>query len=756
MRLVADPIWPWPFVIIASVALLALVLTTYRSRVRHLPGWSRRLLVGLRLVAALALIFAMLRLAVQWSETDKDSAAYIVLGDASRSMGTKDGPADMSRRAALLKALRDNKPQLELLGEEIELRYYDFAQEAAATDVPAETPDGEQTAIGAVLQSILKQTERQQILGAILMSDGAQRALPPYDDDPRMVARQLAERMVPVHTVGFGASGLTGSTLDVAVEDMLVDPLVFEKKVVPVTARLRVAGAAGRNIAVRLLVEDRSGKQLGESGEMKLAPPAPNAQPTAELQTQRNSDVLPVELSFVPSQAGEYKIAVEAVPLDGELLTRNNRVETIITVRKGGVNVAYFDIARPEQKFIRMVNGSDKIQLDFQLVRSGPFRGQTVIDPQWFEPGRYDVYMIGDVAADVFGPRLLRELAARVEEGAGLIMTGGNLSFGPGGYALTPLADSLPVEMNASEIQTGDDFNPELHSLEPLQMLPTEAGLMHFVMRLDAGAKNRERWLALAQLEGANRLRKKSELVQVLAQTADGFPLLLAQEVGRARVMAFAADTTWQWFLAGEEEAHQRFWRQVILWLARKEMDADQAVWARIEPRNYSPGAAVTIQFGARTESGEPIPDAEFTAEVIGPDAEPASLAPQRSGDEHTADFPETRQPGDYWVRISARKGDSVLGFAQTRFIVDARDLELDNPSADLALLQEISAVTGGTSMSPEDFGSFLTRLLQEGINNPEITKVTRLTLWDNWWFLLGFVALMTAEWFVRKHRGLV
>ena len=46
--------------------------------------------------------------------------------------------------------------------------------------------------------------------------------------------------------------------------------------------------------------------------------------------------------------------------------------------------------------------------------------------------------------------------------------------------------------------------------------------------------------------------------------------------------MAFAADSTWLWYLGGQHEAHQRFWQQVVLWLAHKDTQGDEAVWAKL------------------------------------------------------------------------------------------------------------------------------------------------------------------------------
>jgi uncharacterized membrane protein len=588
-----------------------------------------------------------------------------------------------------------------------------------------------------------------------LLSDGAQRAAAPNNADPRAQAMLYGRQRVPIYTVGFGGSGVSGSAFDLSVEDLLVDPLVFEKKTVPVSARVRVLGAPGRKIAVRLLVEDRAGKARGEIGEMKVPPAGINAKPSAQVETATNAEVIPVELSFVPDQPGEFKIAIEVEPIEGELKQQNNRQQTIISVQAGGINAAYFDTIRAEMKWINAVNTSDKIQLDAYVVAAGARTGGTTIDPRAFEPGRYDAYIIGDLPAEAFGPQLLRMLAARVEEGAGLLMTGGLRSFDAGGYANTPLADLLPVELRPA----GGGMDAQAHHTGVLKMVPTELGLRQYVMRLDSPAANLELWRSLPPLQGANRLRRKPVgLAEVWAQTADGYPLLLAHEVGQARVAAFAGDTTWRWYLGGFEQAHQRFWRQMILWLSRKEMQGDDPVWVRVDPRNFAPGQEVEAVFGARTDKGQPIPDATFRVEAIGPDGEKHELAPRRGNVESTANIARTQLPGDYWVHVSASKDEQLLGFdAWTRFIVDARDRELDNPAADPVLLEELATLSGGSTMPAEQLASFLKRQFEEyGFVSSDVVKYRRITLWDNWGLLLAFVSLMTTEWFFRKRRGLV
>lgn len=768
MNLVVSPVWPWQVVTLVALFLLALVLTTYPSRVRHLAVGQRRVLIGLRLTLVALLIMAMLRPEIVHSETSRQRAVLIVLGDASRSMNTPDGPGNITRRQALLKELSAVRKLFDALGDDVEIRYYDFATDLAPVKALVDRAEGDETALGAILERVGRIAQTERVAGVVLLSDGAQRARPPTAD-PCAIAKELGALQIPVYTIGFGGTGFSENTIELAIEELLVDPLVFEKKVVTVTARIRVHGVLNRPLKVRLLVEDRAGRKQGESGEMKSPPATANTKPRGTITADKNGDVASIELSYIPNRPGEFKIAVEVESPDGELQTNNNRRATIITVRQGGLNVAYFDrLLRPEHKFIRLMNRSENIQMDFFPVRTGQFAAETRIEDESFEAGSYDVYIIGDVPANTFSPQQLRALAERIREGSGFLMTGGYHNFGAGGYAATPLADLLPVQMRDSDIVPAGQVSPEQHHFKPLQMLPTARGeQQHYVMRLDVPAKNRSRWESLPPLQGANRFRVKPDaVVETLAVAADGTPLLLAHEVGQARVMAFAGDTTYQWVLRGHKEDHQRFWRQLILYLARKEFDSDQPVWVRVDPRNYTPKQRVALTFGARNDEGKPLPDADFTVDVSHTQIDPKTKKPRkrnsrpqprRSGDESTAEFLNTAEAGDYWVRVTARNEGQPLGYeAWTRFIVDALDPETDNPAADHALLKDIAELSGGQAMRPEKLASLLGRMRKEGIGNAEITQLTRTRLWDNWPFLGLFVALMSLEWLLRKKRGLV
>ncbi|HUG93732.1 MAG TPA: hypothetical protein VML55_23080, partial [Planctomycetaceae bacterium] len=153
-RLVVNPIWPWPLVAAMVVVLFAVVLTTYPQRVRHLPAGQRRLLLGLRLAAAMLLAAAVLRPEIQLRSPDERRSVLYVLVDRSRSMQTPDGPGGKSRREAAVQTIAENRGLFETLGENHEIRMLDFTGELEPADELTADADGNLTAIGGVLEAL--------------------------------------------------------------------------------------------------------------------------------------------------------------------------------------------------------------------------------------------------------------------------------------------------------------------------------------------------------------------------------------------------------------------------------------------------------------------------------------------------------------------------------------------------------------------------------------------------------------------------
>lgn len=749
MNLTTEPIWPVPLILLACAAMLVSIVIGYRRQVRQFsPAW-RRTFYALRTGIALLLVALMFRPAIVLESEDSSSAVIYVVTDASRSMTTPDEVGGATRYEAMKKLLQEAQPLLDDFGGSVEIRHREFADQITAVDQPSETADGKMTAIGAALRAIGEEANGQKVAGILFLGDGKQAAAGDNDIDPIQSAKLLGRQQFPVYAVPFGSGDITATTLDLAASELDVSRDVFVRNVVPVRMRLKSLGAQGEKVTVRLLLEVQTPTATGSVMELQpVRMDAENKTVILHVPDKRADDDV-LEFYVVPQQVGELKLAVEAVPLDNEVRRTNNRVETIIRVRQGGIRVAYFDKIRPEQKWLNSIAVSSRIQLNFMDVRTGRFRDRNEFDETWFEPGRFDAFIIGDVPAEIFGPQRLRAIRLCCDNGAGLMMTGGFENFGAGGYHRTPLAPLLPVDMSDNDQQLTDQ----------IRMQPTDAGRTDYVMQIASPDTNRQRWAQLPPLNGGNLLRPREQsLARVLAESPDQAPLLIGQSVGNCRVLAFAGDSTWEWYLYEDwaAEAYQRFWRQVIFWITKKENDGDSAVWVNVEPRDLMPGRTAQLRFGARDSEGIPITDARYEVKITRPDGTITDVLPRRVDGQAEADFSETLESGDYWVNVIASLDSQVYGTATTRFLVNSRDPELDDPAADPALMREIAHVSGGDFLTPESFLERLRLWNDEGLPGLVLTRTQRITLWDNWFALLLLVALLTTEWVLRKKRGMV
>jgi len=738
---------------IAALVLLGLLLVgPAREKV---AGPRRRVLAGLRLAVVVLVILAMLRPTLVYTRTEHEAATFVVLADRSRSMTVPDEVGGKTRWEALRHTLAGAQGALAALDEDLEVAAFTFDAEAHPADVVrgevrlGQEPDGDETAIGAVLEDVLRGQAGKRLLGILLLSDGAQRARPARDVLPQTAASRLKPLGYPLFTVRFGKSRGLGQAQDVAVKDLVANQRVFVKNELTVTGQVRADGFTGREISVQLLVETSPGKM--EPVDQK------------NLKVMADGELIPVQFTYVPQLPGEYKIALEAVRQPGELVMTNNRLSTFVNVLKGGLNVLYLEGFPPrfEQKFLgRALDASEDINVD--TVNVDPRRPDETRPADLSErlkPGKYEAYILGDLDASVFQPGELDDLADTVSKGAGLIMLGGLHSFGPGGYAETPLASVLPIRMHRFERQGLDDeVSEDLHVPGPLKMMPSGIGRLHFTLMLAGDASGSLAvWERLPLLDGANRFRTDAikPLALILAEAGPGQPLLVAHDSGRGRVMAFAGDTTWHWWMRGHEAAHKRFWRQVVLWLARKDESLEGNVWIKLPGRRFRPGGRVEFSVGAQSPAGGPVDDADYQAEVVLPDGAKRALTVARGQEQMTGSFRAGEIPGDYTIQVTAAKDGESLGGTRSRFLVVEQDLELDNAAADATMLESLAAMTGGRSLVPEELPDLIERLAQDA-ESLEVRTETKRPLWDTWTFFLLLVGLLAIEWYLRKRWGLV
>ena len=213
---------------------------------------------------------------------------------------------------------------------------------------------------------------------------------------------------------------------------------------------------------------------------------------------------------------------------------------------------------------------------------------------------------------------------------------------------------------------------------------------MHFALRLAGSTQENETlWSTLPPLEGANKFHDVAAGAVVLAEAGSDKPLLVAHAYGDGRVMAFAGDSTWRWWMRGYESAFKRFWRQIVLWLARKDQAQEGNLWIRMAQRRFRRCNSIQFLVGARA-SGEPLPEAVYKAELIGPDGSRRPLPLMRQEEQMAGSVGDLQAAGDYTIEVSATDKGQPLGSTRARFLVFEQDLELDNAAADAPTMESL------------------------------------------------------------------
>ena len=749
-----NPIFNSLFVVFAlSATMFVLLIVGPRF---HGVGFRRRtILIALRVVVILFIVLAMLRPSRTSTISQPQSAVLILLFDQSRSMQLPNTAGQETRWQAQIDSLKNAEPFLSQIAEDLEIRVYAYDSQLHTIDFDGKQirvpkgPIGEQTDIGSTLHEALQKELGQRLAGVILLGDGAQTAFEPKVETHE-AGRELARLEYPLYTIVFGPAGDAAQSRDISVENLPEQYTVFVKNEVSVKSWVRVSGFVNKEIPVEMRVVDPQGK------EERLPPQTVSA--------VKDGEQIPVQFSYVPQKEGQYRINVRAVVQSGELVTKNNELNAYLTVLEGGLRILFLEgELRQEQIFLRRsINASPDMQLDFKWIDRRA-RDQWPVDLSSVIEGQdYDVFMIGDLDSKAFREEDQRALVDAVDRGKGFVMLGGYHSFGAGGYRTTPLADLLPIVIDRFERQDFDaPIRKDLHVEGPLTMVPTRP---HPITTLAVPDRNTDVWRSLKPQKGANKFAeiKNAAGVQVLAESADGEPLLISGEYGKGRVLAFGCDSTWQWWRQGKANEHKRFWRQMILWLAQREESRQQDVWIKMPQRRFNPGARIVFESGVRGRDGETIRNAKLEAKLISADnsSEPIRLTSATEG--MTGTLRRTQVPGDYAIVVEASSPDAPLGEARVEFQILDFDIELSNPAADPDQFARLAAMTkeaGGRMIAPEE----LPALLEEIKERPPELEIEVQTKWefadndfDAWLFLLCLAGVLGSEWALRKHWGMV
>ena len=392
---------PWWLLALLALPVLAWF---YRRSLVDLARWQRRISLGVRAAVVALLVLAMAGLNVL-RPTREQFVVFAV--DQSQSLGDDaKKAADEYVSKAIARAGSDRYAVLPFAATPGKLRTGDAAKLPASSAEPdADRPiDRLGTDLAAALEV-------------------ASAAVPPFYV-PKIVV--LSDGNATAGDALHAAAGLRGrvevSTVPLPVRD---DPEV-QISAVNVPAQVQQNEGFRVEVVVDSNHDDDAGKVEVYRGDVKAAD-----QPV-KLKKGENR----LTLSQTIEQGGLTPITARVVGCRDTLLDNNSDFGLVFTAGKPRVLLADSDVeqARP----LSWALEEQELQVDVRPPQGIP---ETLAELQ-----NYDLIILSNVPATALTGRQMQSVRSYVQDlGGGLVMLGGDQSFGLGGYYKTTLEEILPV-----------------------------------------------------------------------------------------------------------------------------------------------------------------------------------------------------------------------------------------------------------------------------------------------------------------------
>jgi uncharacterized membrane protein len=742
--------------LVVAVAVLLLAGLWIKPQFASASPLRRRVLIAIRLMLILLVIFAMLRPGMVWSQFKSQRATLAVMLDFSASQQLPSDTSGLSRWkkqqeiwSEIASIAGQSKEDLDLVvyGYDGQLRPLPINAEGAV-ELPTQ-PIGKVTDIGKSLFELTTMKTESPMAGLVFVGDGTITA-DNSNYDPLQIARQMGQMDQPIIAVGNGPRGGSADSRDIAIEGVAEEMEVFSRNRLDIKGTLRLRGLVGSQIPLQISL-------VGSDGTSTILE-------TRQISPREPDEALPFSIPITAPDPGEYRVVIQAESQANEAITTNNVATSFVTVKSGGVRALYIEgQPRQEQVFLRRsINASPDIQLDF-LILPPSTRERWPIDLRAVLEGEeYDAFILGDIDSAALGREQLEILKKRVENGAGLLMLGGFHAYDGGGFGSTPLADIVPLQLRGGIQQPfGQPILPQLHWEGEVKLRPSGT---HPVTQLASDIqKNDELWQKLPALDGANRWLNVKQLpgIQIIAVGDKDQALMVAAGVEQGRVLAMAGDSTWKWWLHGEQQVHKQFWRQALLWVLGRDRIEEGLSITMDQRRLYrEQNATFRVRWQAGTGQQEIPSNVEVVIEK--PDGTLLQVkTTKRGSDILEGNWTVEGEAGIYKLRATTQRtaeGANAKPLkAELPFLVLDNSVELANPIPDWQLLAQMAESTkdsggvlaDGTSVA--EAVRSLVRRLQSQQTEVELARRLGDKAIDQWTYLSFFAMLLVVEWWLRK-----
>lgn len=713
---------PW-FLALCLALAAGLTYLVYRRTTPPVGSGWRWLLGSLRFTALALLFFLLFEPLIRQLDATEQPPVLAVLVDDSESLTvTAGGDADISAAPRpdvenALRALEGGMPNGET-------RYFAFHRDLRALDSSAPLDslrfDGARTDIAGALERIQNELQDANLQGVALLSDGQYNT----GQNPLYVAERFP---VPIHTIVLGD---TTRRRDVQIRRVTTNDLAYVDTELPLQIGVHAEAAGGEVVTVDLY---RDGERL--DAEQVTLPDG-----TAEV---------PVDLSYTPSEPGLHRLTARVTELDGEVTHQNNERPITVRVLESKRRVLLLGAA-PSPTFgavRRLLEQDENTEVAPFVPRQGGGFYQGALPD---DLDNFDVMVLAGFPSEAVPTAAIERVAQAAQNDMPLLFI---LSTRTDLEALQEhFSDVLPVQL--------ERIRP---SYVEAALVPTERGTRHPIFEIpDLDAElwrqlppllyNESRWVATpdARVLATTRVRD--------VELDD--PLLTIRQRAGQRTAALLGAGSWRWANVPEDlQAVAPAWpgllNNTVEWVTTREDDRR----VRVEPVRETFAGSESVSFTGQVynESLNPVDDASVEIDLQAPDDTQYPYTMNAVGNgRYTIDV-GSLPPGSYTYTAEATREGTTLGTDEGQFAVGALTLEFRSTRADAVLMRQLAQRSGGTFLPAAQANQLPDRLADAGSFEPvTVTSEQEHKLWHASGFLLAIIALLAAEWALRKRQGMV
>lgn len=245
-------------------------------------------------------------------------------------------------------------------------------------------------------------------------------------------------------------------------------------------------------------------------------------------------------------------------------------------------------------------------------------------------------------------------------------------------------------------------------------------------------------------------------LTQQIGSVKTGQPMLTFTDNAGQKAAYLFGEGLWRWRLSdfqanSNHDAFNELVNKTIQYLSAKE---DKRKFRVTQPKKiFDENEAVTFNAELYNDSYEPVNDPEVLLELKNKEGKNFNFSFSRSDKAYYLNA-GVLPIGDYTFKAKTKLGDKE-SVATGAFIVNALNIEELQTTADHQLLYQLAKTSGGEMVYPAEM-----KKLAELIHKKEEIKTISYEdkqlaeLISNKWLFFVILALLTAEWLVRKRNG--